>query len=92
MNPSASARRGYVWLAAIESGDGTHPKALNRPNECVDCGAGQPECPVNAISAAEDVPEAWLAPIELNASWFGAPVDTRAQVVRQILGSCCHYS
>jgi ferredoxin len=27
------------------------------PDECIDCGACEPECPVNAIFPEEDVPE-----------------------------------
>lgn len=27
------------------------------PNECIDCALCEPECPVNAILAAEDLPE-----------------------------------
>ena len=36
------------------------------PNECIDCGACVPECPVEAIFAAEDVPPEWTAYVELN--------------------------
>jgi len=37
------------------------------PDECIDCGACVPECPVNAIFAANRVPEKWAHYIELNA-------------------------
>ena len=37
------------------------------PDECIDCNACVPECPVEAIFAAEDVPEEWVSYIELNA-------------------------
>jgi ferredoxin len=40
------------------------------PDECIDCGACEPECPVNAIFTAEDVPEQWKHYIEINANWF----------------------
>ena len=29
------------------------------PDECIDCGACEPECPVEAIFPEEDVPEEW---------------------------------
>jgi ferredoxin len=29
------------------------------PDECIDCGACVPECPVTAIFAEEEVPPAW---------------------------------
>ncbi len=38
------------------------------PNECIDCDACRPECPVEAIFPAADVPEQWQEYIELNAS------------------------
>ncbi len=31
------------------------------PDECIDCGACDPECPVTAIFPEEDVPEEWRA-------------------------------
>lgn len=37
------------------------------PDECIDCGACQPECPVEAIFPLADVPEKWTEYIELNA-------------------------
>ena len=33
------------------------PFMLINPDECIDCGACMPECPVNAIFAEDDVPE-----------------------------------
>lgn len=32
------------------------PFMLINPDECIDCGACMPECPVNAIFAEDDVP------------------------------------
>ncbi|MBI2322598.1 MAG: ferredoxin family protein [Chloroflexi bacterium] len=40
------------------------------PDECIDCGACEPECPVTAIFPAEDVPEQWKNYVEINADWF----------------------
>jgi ferredoxin len=37
------------------------------PDECIDCAVCIPECPVNAIMPEEDVPDAQLAFIKLNA-------------------------
>ena len=36
------------------------------PDECIDCGACEPECPVNAIFEEDDLPEKWNAYTELN--------------------------
>lgn len=37
------------------------------PVECIDCGACLPECPVEAIYQADNVPEQWQEFIALNA-------------------------
>lgn len=37
------------------------------PVDCIDCGACEPECPVNALYLDRDVPEKWQSYIELNA-------------------------
>lgn len=36
-------------------------------DECIDCGACQPECPVEAIFYEDDVPEPWRDFIAVNA-------------------------
>ena len=40
------------------------------PGECIDCGACEPECPVNAIFPEESVPLAWARYTEVNALWY----------------------
>ena len=40
------------------------------PDECIDCGACEPECPVEAIFAEEDLPEEWIQLTEINAKYF----------------------
>lgn len=37
------------------------------PDECIDCAACIPECPVEAIYYEDDVPIEWKSFIELNA-------------------------
>ncbi len=37
------------------------------PDDCVDCEACVPECPVEAIFYEENVPDPWRSYIELNA-------------------------
>ena len=37
------------------------------PEECIDCEACVPECPVEAIFTEDDVPDEWKDFIELNA-------------------------
>ena len=40
------------------------------PEECIDCGACEPECPVEAIFVDEDTPDEWKKYIEINAKAF----------------------
>ncbi|MCS5611699.1 MAG: 4Fe-4S binding protein [Candidatus Poribacteria bacterium] len=42
------------------------------PEECIDCGVCEPECPVEAIYAEDDVPEEWERFTEKNADFFAA--------------------
>lgn len=40
------------------------------PDECVDCGACEPVCPVEAIFYDDDVPDEWLAYVTDNVDFF----------------------
>jgi len=40
------------------------------PDICIDCGACEPECPVEAIFEEYDTPDEWHDFIELNARFF----------------------
>ena len=40
------------------------------PDECIDCGACEPECPVEAIFAEEDMPEDQDRFVESNTKYF----------------------
>ena len=42
------------------------------PDECIDCGACEPECPVTAIFAEDAVPEDQQSFIAKNYAFFGA--------------------
>ena len=41
-----------------------------QPDECVDCGACEPVCPVEAIFYEDDVPEEWSDYAAANAEFF----------------------
>ena len=45
-------------------------KLYIHPDECIDCGACEPECPVEAIFAAEDVPDQWKHYIQIEIDAF----------------------
>ena len=40
------------------------------PDECIDCGACEPVCPVTAIFAEDDVPEQWKSFTAMNADYY----------------------
>ena len=40
------------------------------PEACIDCGACEPECPVEAIYDEDDAPEEYTKYIEINANFF----------------------
>src|SRR5437870_2452069 len=44
-------------------------KLYIHPDECIDCGACEPECPVTAIFEESAVPDEWREFIELDKSW-----------------------
>ena len=50
------------------------------PNECIDCGACEPECPVNAIYPEESLPPEWAPYIQINAVWFNDKASARATI------------
>jgi ferredoxin len=50
------------------------------PDECIDCGACEPECPVEAIFTEEDVPDEWKPYTEINVLWFNDKDAARAKI------------
>jgi NAD-dependent dihydropyrimidine dehydrogenase PreA subunit len=40
------------------------------PEVCIDCGACEPACPVQAIFPQDLLPEKWNSYIQINADWF----------------------
>jgi Fe-S-cluster-containing dehydrogenase component len=54
------------------------------PTLCIGCKACWYECPVEAIYAKEDVPEAWKEYIELNALWHAGEKETVRKRIAEI--------
>jgi len=50
------------------------------PDECIECGACEPECPVTAIFHDSALPAEWSEYTELNANWFSDADGVRARV------------
>jgi ferredoxin len=49
--------------------DGLDRKLYIHPDECIDCGACEPECPVSAIFEQSAVPAEWQEFIDLDRRW-----------------------
>ena len=50
------------------------------PDECIDCGACEPACPVTAIFAEDDVPGDQAAFKEINVLWYSDKPAAREKV------------
>ena len=53
---------------------------LISPDECIDCGACEPECPVTAIFSEDAVPDDQSEYTTINAIWFEDKEAARAKV------------
>ena len=51
--------------------DPTDKQLYIDPEECIDCGACEPECPVEAIFEEDAVPDEWKQFIKINYDYFG---------------------
>ncbi|WP_132993066.1 ferredoxin [Gordonia zhaorongruii] len=49
------------------------------PDECVDCGACEPVCPVEAIFYEDDTPEEWEPYLNDNAEFFTEVLPGRSE-------------
>jgi ferredoxin len=49
-----------------------------QPDECIDCGACEPECPTTAIFEESALPAKWNAFKEINAVFSGAKATSEA--------------
>lgn len=52
------------------------------PEECIDCGACEPACPVKAIFPEDAVPDDQEPYKAINAQWFEDPDAARSEVDR----------
>jgi NAD-dependent dihydropyrimidine dehydrogenase PreA subunit len=50
------------------------------PEECIDCGACEPACPVKAIYPEDAVPDDQTAYTQINALWYQDSDAARAEV------------
>jgi len=54
------------------------------PEECIDCGACEPECPVEAIFPEDALPDKWISFVKINAAYADGVEAVDALVDRQI--------
>jgi NAD-dependent dihydropyrimidine dehydrogenase PreA subunit len=50
------------------------------PDECIDCGACEPECPVSAIFAEEEVPDKWKQFVSIGKLYVKNKTQARAEI------------
>jgi NAD-dependent dihydropyrimidine dehydrogenase PreA subunit len=56
----------------LSEGDEAYKMMLYiHPEECIDCGACEPECPVEAIFPEDEVPDKWEEYTKYNYEAFG---------------------
>jgi len=46
------------------------PQSYINPDECIDCGACEPVCPVSAIFPEDAVPEEWKHFVDSNSGFY----------------------
>ena len=51
--------------------DATSKQLFINPEECIDCGACEPECPVDAIYDEDEIPDEYESSIDRNYKFFG---------------------
>lgn len=64
----------------IHFDEGADRMLFINPDECIDCGACEPACPVSAIFAEDDVPASEAVYKGLNADWYSDKETVRAKV------------
>jgi NAD-dependent dihydropyrimidine dehydrogenase PreA subunit len=62
------------WIVSTpheaESGYEEVEQLYINPDECIDCGACEPACPVSAIFEESAVPQEWKSFIKINADFY----------------------
>ena len=61
--------------------EGKNSLAIN-PDECIDCGACEPECPTTAIFEESELPAKWAVYKDINALVTGAKAATDLELTK----------
>jgi NAD-dependent dihydropyrimidine dehydrogenase PreA subunit len=67
-------------VACIEFEEGRDRKLYIDPDVCIDCGACEPVCPVEAIYGELDLPTEWEPYAEIDALWYSNKEAARKKV------------
>ena len=59
-----------VAVCPVECFHGDDKMLYIDPDECIDCGACVPACPVEAIFSLDETPQKWARFIDLNAKHY----------------------
>jgi NAD-dependent dihydropyrimidine dehydrogenase PreA subunit len=59
-----------IHEGTVEKDGGIFDQLFIDPDECIDCGLCEPECPVDAIFMADEVPDPWSDFIQINADFY----------------------
>jgi NAD-dependent dihydropyrimidine dehydrogenase PreA subunit len=67
-------------VACIHGDNGQDRKLYIDPEECIDCGACEPTCPVEAIYDEFALPAKWQQYADIDALWYRDKDAARARV------------
>ena len=65
--------RSCIAVCPVDCIHETESMLVIDPEECIECGACEPECPVEAIYPADALPEKWAPFKTINAAWNQGP-------------------
>ena len=63
--------RSCIEVCTVDCIHETERMLVVDPEECIDCGACEPECPVEAIMPEDALPQKWEPFTQINAVWTG---------------------
>jgi NAD-dependent dihydropyrimidine dehydrogenase PreA subunit len=59
---------------AFQHGGTTYDQLFIDPEQCIDCGLCEPECPVDAIFLDDEVPDEWQHFLIINQEFYRRPL------------------
>lgn len=60
-----------IHEGTVEKDGNAYDMLFINPDECIDCGLCEPECPVDAIFMEDELPNRWKEFTQINAAFFG---------------------